>query len=61
MVKLGMLPSNLINNQSKCEICVKTKLTRMPFLNSNWTSTNLLELVHFDLCDLNNNITRGGM
>ena len=60
MVKLGLMPSNLHDNRDKCEICVKTKLTRKPFSSVNKSSSNLLELMHFDICDLSGKITRGG-
>ena len=39
---------------------MKTKLTRKPFPNSNRMSNNLLELVHYDICDLHSKLTRGG-
>jgi transposase InsO family protein len=60
MVKLGLLPSNLHDDRNKCEINVKTKLTRKPFSSVNRSSSNLLELIDFDVCDLNGKITRGG-
>ena len=60
MVKLGLMPSNLHDNRDKCEICVKTKLTRKPFSSDNRSSSNLLELIDFDVCGLSGKITRGG-
>jgi hypothetical protein len=52
MVKLGLLPSNLLDDRDKCEIYVKTKLTKKPFSSANRSSSNLLELIDFDICDL---------
>jgi hypothetical protein len=60
MVKLRLLPSNLQDDIDKCEICVKTKLTRKPLSSVNRSSSNLLELIHSDICDLSGKITRGG-
>lgn len=61
MVKLSLLPSNLHDVKNKCETCVKTKfLTRKPFPSVNRSSSILLELIHFDECDLNGKKTRGG-
>jgi hypothetical protein len=60
MVKLGLLTSNLHDGRDKCKICVKTKLTRKPFSSVNRLSSNLFELIHFDVCDLSGKITRGG-
>jgi hypothetical protein len=59
-VKLDLLPSNLHDDRNKCEPCVKTKLTRKPFPSVNRSFSNLLELIHSDVCDLNGKITRGG-
>ena len=60
MISVGLLPTNLKYDKQKCETCVKTKLTRKPFPNSNRISNNLLELVHSNICDLHSKLTRGG-
>jgi hypothetical protein len=60
MVQLGLLPFNLYDDRNKCETCVKTKLTRKLFPNVNRLSSNLLELIHSDVCDLSGKITIGG-
>jgi hypothetical protein len=56
MAKLGLLPTNLHDDRDKCEIYVKTKLIRKPFSSVNRSSSNLLELIHSDICDLSGKI-----
>ena len=43
----------------KCEICNESKIRKKPFLSTNRDS-QLLELVHSDVCELNDILTRGG-
>ena len=43
----------------KCEICVESKIRKKPFPSTNRDS-QLLELIHFDVCELNGILTRGG-
>ncbi|RVW29768.1 Retrovirus-related Pol polyprotein from transposon TNT 1-94 [Vitis vinifera] len=43
----------------KCKICVKSKMIKKPF-HSVEGSSNLLDLIHSDLCELNDMLTRGG-
>ena len=59
MSNLGLLPKFDINKTHKCEICVESKLARKPF-KSIERSSELLELVHSDLCDLKMTPTRSG-
>ena len=51
MTNLGLLPKFGVNKTHKCEICVESKFARKPF-KSIERSSELLELVHSDLCDL---------
>ena len=60
MANLGLLPKFDINETHKCEICVESKFARKPF-KSIERSSELLELVHSDLCDLKMTPTRGGI
>ena len=46
------------NDEKKCEICIQAKMTKKPFSKSNRNS-NMLELVHSDVCELNGVLTRG--
>ena len=56
---LGLLPKLVLIKTHKCEICVESKFARNPF-KSIERSSELLELVHSDLCDLKMTLTRGG-
>ena len=40
-------------------ICVKSKMIKKPFYSVE-RSSNLLDLIHSDLCELNGMLTRGG-
>jgi hypothetical protein len=43
----------------KCEICIESKIRKKPFPSTNRDS-QLLELVHSDICELNGILTKGG-
>jgi hypothetical protein len=43
----------------KCEICIESKIKKKPFPSTNRDS-QLLELIHSDVCELNGILTRGG-
>jgi len=47
------------NNTNKCEVCIQAKMTKKPFSKVERIS-QLLELVHFDICEINGMLTRGG-
>lgn len=44
----------------KCEICIQTKITEKHFSKKD-KSTQLLELVHSNICELNGVLTRGSL
>nr|AAU90333.1 Putative gag and pol polyprotein, identical [Solanum demissum] len=46
-------------NFEKCEACSKAKITKRPHFQVE-RKTNLLELVHTDICELGGILTRGG-
>jgi hypothetical protein len=58
LIKSGLISCN-INDFKKCELCVKSKMIKKPF-KSVERNTNLLDLVHSDLCEFNDMLTRGG-
>ncbi|RVW71217.1 Retrovirus-related Pol polyprotein from transposon TNT 1-94 [Vitis vinifera] len=58
IVKCGLIACDT-KKFEKCEICVKSKMIKKPF-HSVERSSNLLDLVHSDLCELNGMLTRGG-
>ena len=59
LMNLELLPKFKIDANHKCEICVESKLTRASFHNIE-RSTEPLELIHSDTCDLKYVQTRGG-
>ena len=42
-----------------CEICVKSKMIKKHFHNVE-RSSNLFDLIHSDICELNDMLTRSG-
>jgi len=47
-------------NCSKCYICVKAKFAKKPFKSVTTRKTELLELVHSNLADFKNTMSKGG-
>ena len=47
------------HNNSKCEVCIQAKMTKKPFPKVERNS-QLLELIHSDICEINGMLTRGG-
>src|SRR3954467_11075985 len=43
----------------KCKVCARSKIVRKPF-GSVQRESQLLDLVHTDICELNEILTRGG-
>nr|GFA44301.1 hypothetical protein [Tanacetum cinerariifolium] len=58
-----MLKQSIISyngeHKDKCKICVEAKLKRKPFPKVD-RQFEILELVHYDICELNGQLTRGG-
>ena len=59
LIKMECLPKFKIDPNHKCEICVESKLARTYF-QSIERSSEPLELIHSDICDLKFIQTRGG-
>ena len=59
MKTLGLINNIDYSGLSKCQICATSKLTRKT-CGSVTRETKLLELIHSDLGDLKQNMTRGG-
>ena len=59
LINMECLPNFKIDQNHKCEICVESKLTRTSF-QSIERSSEPLELIHSDICDLKFIQTRGG-
>lgn len=59
MQSLDLISSLDSNNINKCEICVKIKITKKSHYSVN-RETEFLSLIHTDLGDLKQIMTRGG-
>ena len=59
LINMKCLPKFKIDPNHKCEICVESKLARTSF-QSIERSSEPLELIHLDICDLKFIQTRGG-
>ena len=59
LINMECLPKFKIDPNHKCEICVESKLARTSF-QSIERSSEPLELIHSDICDLKFIQTRGG-
>ena len=59
LINMECLSKFKIDPNHKCEICVESKLTRTSF-QSIERSSEPLELIHLDICDLKFIQTRGG-
>ena len=58
ILNCGMIALD-VKEFEKCEICVKSNMIKKPFHNVE-RSSNLLDLIHSDHCELNGMLTRGG-
>ena len=59
MVELSLIPKLSLENLGKCEVCVESKITKKSCKPIERES-KLVSLIHSDLGDLKNNMTRGG-
>ena len=59
MIELSLIPKLSLENHGKCESCVESETTKKS-CKSIETESNLLSLIHSDLGDLKNTMTRGG-
>jgi len=56
---MRLVPNMNIENCSKCPICVEAKFVKKSFKSLTTRKTDLLELVHSDLEDFKNTMSRG--
>ena len=47
------------DDHDKCEISIQAKMTKLPFPKSE-RNTEILQIIHSNICELNGNLTRGG-
>ncbi|GJX45233.1 retrovirus-related pol polyprotein from transposon TNT 1-94 [Tanacetum coccineum] len=59
LIKFNSIPNCHIDSKYKCETCVEAKLTRTSFKSVKRT-TEPLDMVHTDICDLKSLPTKGG-
>ncbi|GJT07091.1 pol polyprotein [Tanacetum coccineum] len=59
LIKFNSIPNCHIDSKYKCETCVEPKLTRTSFKSVKRT-TEPLDMVHTDICDLKSLPTKGG-
>ena len=58
MSTIGLIP-RLTKDIEKCEACSQAKITKRPHKNVE-RNTELLELIHTNLCEFEGKLTRGG-
>ncbi|KAJ9557953.1 hypothetical protein OSB04_012567 [Centaurea solstitialis] len=58
MSKMSLIPAFDLNGE-KCKTCMLTKITRQPFAKNINRDTEVLELVHSDLCDFHSTPSLG--
>ena len=58
MAKNGLISYN-DSDKDKCEVCIRSKIIKKPFPSVE-RSSQILDLVHTDICELNGVLTRGG-
>jgi len=59
-MSLNLIPKAFIDWKQKCETCIQPKKPRKGFTTCIERETNLFELVHSDVCDRNDVLTRSG-
>ena len=59
IVELSLIPKLSLENHGKCGSCVESKTTKKS-CKSVERESDLLSLIHSDLGDLKNTMTRGG-
>jgi len=57
---MRLIPNNIIEKCLKCDICVEAKFTKKSFKSTTTRKTELLKLVHSDLADFKNIVSKGG-
>jgi len=46
------------DNNNKCQVCIQAKMTKKTFFKLK--NSELLELVHYNICEINGMLTSGG-
>ena len=56
----GLLESLDYESLDTCELCLMGKMTKTPFSGTMERATDLLEIIHIDVCDPTSVESRGG-
>ena len=59
LTNLNLIPKFNLVKDSKCQVCVQSKQPRKPHKAAEARNLALLELVHSDLCEMNDELTKG--
>jgi hypothetical protein len=57
---IQLIPDFTIAKGSKCHSCVQSKRPRKPYKAAEERHLEPLELMHFDLCEMNGVLPKGG-
>jgi len=57
---MRLVPNNITEKCLECDICVEAKFAKKPFKSITTRKTQLLELVHSNLADFKNTVSKGG-
>jgi len=57
---MNLIPKFDLVKGSKCHVCVQSKQPRKPHKAAAVRNLAPLELIHFDLCEMNGELTKGG-
>jgi transposase InsO family protein len=60
LANLNLIPKFDLVKGSKCQVCVQSKQSRKPHKAAEARNLAPLDLIHFDLCEMNNDMTKGG-
>jgi hypothetical protein len=57
---LNLIPKFELVKGSECQVCVQSKQPRKPHKVAEARNLAPLDLIHFDLCEMNRILTKGG-
>jgi hypothetical protein len=60
LVGLSLISKYILVKGSKCHVCVEAKQPRKPHKAAEARDSASLELIHSDLCKMNDVLTKGG-
>ena len=60
LVKNGLIENLTIQSYPTCEFCIQGKMTKVPFTGVGHPASDLLELVHSDVCGPISHTTHSG-